>query len=50
MGHDAPDRDAVRLARELATIRVSGLATSLEETYPGVAGLAVPVLPIQESQ
>ncbi|MEO6626915.1 MAG: IclR family transcriptional regulator [Burkholderiaceae bacterium] len=43
MGHDAPDRDAVRLARELATIRVSGLATSLEETYPGVAGLAVPV-------
>jgi len=44
MAHDAPDRDAVRLTRELATIRVSGLATSLEETYPGVAGLAVPVL------
>lgn len=44
MGCDTPERDAVQLARELATIRVSGLATSLEETYPGVAGLAVPVL------
>ena len=43
MGCDTPERDAVQLARELATIRVSGLATSLEETYPGVAGLAVPV-------
>jgi len=44
MGRDAPDLDAVRLARELASIQLSGLATSLEETYPGVAGVAVPVL------
>lgn len=44
MGREAPDLDAARLARELPTIRMSGLATSLEETYPGVAGLAVPVL------
>ena len=44
MQRDAPDIDVARLRRDLRSIRASGLATSLEETYPGVAGFAVPVL------
>ncbi|MEO8311119.1 MAG: IclR family transcriptional regulator [Caldimonas sp.] len=44
MRRDAPDIDVARLRRDLRSIRASGLATSLEETYPGVAGFAVPVL------
>jgi DNA-binding IclR family transcriptional regulator len=45
MRREAAAKDAPRLLSELEAIRESGLATSLEETYPGVAGLAVPVRP-----
>ncbi len=44
MRRDAPEIDVARLRRDLASIRETGLATSLEETYAGVAGLAVPIL------
>jgi len=36
--------NAVKLRRELATIRARGYAVTHEETYPGVTGVAVPVL------
>ncbi|MEO7392507.1 MAG: IclR family transcriptional regulator [Ramlibacter sp.] len=44
MQREDPGSDALRLRDELKAVRESGLATSIEETYPGVAGLAVPVL------
>lgn len=44
MQREAPGVEVSRLRDDLNAIRASGLATSIEETYPGVAGLAVPVL------
>jgi len=44
MPRDEPGIEVDRLRDDLKDIRSSGLATSIEETYPGVAGLAVPVL------